>query len=109
MTITSGHAVDCVLGSGPAAVACASELLKSGQNVMMVNPGRQLEPDRRALVENFRRDPNPKRFLQQLRALRRDLPQNMQTKKLPFSSPHVYEGVERYLPAEMQRSFVARS
>src|SRR5262249_152595 len=55
MTVTSGHAVDCVLGSGPAAVACASELLKSGRNVMMVNPGRQLAPDRRALVEDFRR------------------------------------------------------
>jgi choline dehydrogenase-like flavoprotein len=108
MTIT-GHALDCVLGSGPAAVACASELLKSGRKVMMVNPGRQLAPDRRAIVEDFRRDPDPKRFLQQLRALRRHLPQNLQTEKLPFSSPHVYEGVERYLPAEMQKSFVARS
>jgi choline dehydrogenase-like flavoprotein len=109
ITSTSGHGVDCVLGSGPAAVACSSELLKSGRKVMMVNPGRQLAPDREALAEDFRRDPDPKRFLQQLRALRRDLPQNLQTKKLPFSSPHVYEGVERYLPAETHKSFVARS
>jgi ferredoxin len=106
---TSGHGVDCVLGSGPAAVACATELLKSGRKVIMVDPGRQLPPERAALVEDFRRDPDPEKFLQRLRALRRDVPHDMQTKKLPFSSPYVYEDIERYLPVETHKAFVARS
>jgi choline dehydrogenase-like flavoprotein len=105
----SERGVDCVLGSGPAAVACANELLVSGRKVMMVNPGRSLPPDHSDVAEAFKRDSDHEKFLSRLRALRRDLPQEMQHLKLPFSSPHVYDDVERYLPVETHKACVLRS
>jgi choline dehydrogenase-like flavoprotein len=101
--------VDCVLGSGPAGVACASELLKHGRTVILVDPGRRLPADRAVLVEEFRRAPDRGHFLERLRALRRDLPAAMQETKLPFSSSYLYDDVERYLPAVVQKAKVARS
>ncbi|GAC1640259.1 MAG: hypothetical protein PVS2B1_06430 [Candidatus Dormibacteraceae bacterium] len=37
----------CVIGSGPAGVACASALLERGAQVTMLDAGLELEPDRR--------------------------------------------------------------
>jgi choline dehydrogenase-like flavoprotein len=37
----------CVIGSGPAGVACATALLESGAEVTMLDAGLELEPDRR--------------------------------------------------------------
>jgi len=104
-----GDGVDCILGSGPAAVACARELLDRGRKVVLVDPGRRLPGGRAALAEDFRRGEDSKTYLHRLRALRRDLPREMQNKKLPFSSPHVYDAVERYLPAQTHKAEVLRS
>jgi choline dehydrogenase-like flavoprotein len=38
--------VDCVVGSGPAGVACAAALLKKGRRVHMLDGGQRLEADR---------------------------------------------------------------
>jgi choline dehydrogenase-like flavoprotein len=43
--------MDCVVGSGPSAVACASALLKRGRAVYMLDAGIQLEADRARLVQ----------------------------------------------------------
>jgi hypothetical protein len=40
----------CVVGSGPAAVACAHALLNAGARVRMLDAGLQLEPERRGLI-----------------------------------------------------------
>ena len=101
--------LDCVLGSGPAAAACAHQLLKAGRNIIMIDPGRQLADDRAALVEEFRRNFDPESFVARMRRLRRNLPAALQSKKLPFSSPHVYEDVDRLLPAEIRGAQVTRS
>ena len=101
--------VDCVLGSGPAGVACASALLQRGRKVILVDPGRVLPADRAALAADFRQHPDATNYLQRLRALRRDLPRDMQSKKLPFSSTYMYDEVERYLPAELRDASVARA
>src|ERR1700694_1477373 len=37
----------CVIGSGPAGVACASALLEGGAQVTMLDAGLELEPDRK--------------------------------------------------------------
>ena len=101
--------LDCVLGSGPAAAACAYELLKAGRNIIMIDPGRRLADDRAALVEEFRTNSDPEAFVARMRRLRRNLPAELQSKKLPFSSPYVYEDVDRLLPAEIRGAQVARS
>jgi choline dehydrogenase-like flavoprotein len=108
-TDANAAGVDCVLGSGPAGVACASELLDCGRKVILIDPGRRLPGERAALVESFRREPDRERFLQRIRTLRRDLPPSMQEAKLPFSSSYLYDDVERHLPAQMHDAKVLRS
>jgi choline dehydrogenase-like flavoprotein len=40
----------CVIGSGPAGVACAKALIARGANVLMLDAGLELEPDRARIV-----------------------------------------------------------
>jgi len=41
----------CVIGSGPAGVACAKALLARGARVLMLDAGLELEPDRARIVQ----------------------------------------------------------
>jgi ferredoxin len=43
----------CVIGSGPAGVACAKALLARGASVLMLDAGLELEPDRARIVRQF--------------------------------------------------------
>lgn len=43
----------CVIGSGPAGVACASALLARGANVLMLDAGIKLEPERARIVSDL--------------------------------------------------------
>jgi len=43
----------CVIGSGPAGVACAHALLTRGATVLMLDAGLELEPDRAQIVRQF--------------------------------------------------------
>ncbi|HEX4265706.1 MAG TPA: hypothetical protein VH597_15330 [Verrucomicrobiae bacterium] len=45
----------CVIGSGPAGVACAHALRGRGAQVMMLDAGLSLEPDRVALISEMRK------------------------------------------------------
>src|SRR5215831_13012598 len=49
--------VFCVVGSGPAGVACAEALLSQGKKVRMLDAGVTLEIERRELVEKLGRSP----------------------------------------------------
>ena len=51
----SGEALHCVIGSGPAGVACASALLARGAKVKLLDAGVWLEPSRSELVAQMRR------------------------------------------------------
>ncbi|MGE3622822.1 MAG: GMC oxidoreductase, partial [Bdellovibrionales bacterium] len=93
----------------PISVACAVELVKAGRRVVMIDPHRQLPPDRAALVEEFNRKPDPKTFVASMRALRRALPLHDRAKRLPYSSTHVYEGTDRFLAAETRKAILSRS
>jgi choline dehydrogenase-like flavoprotein len=44
----------CVIGSGPAGVACASALLERGAQVTMLDAGLELEPERRRRLADLR-------------------------------------------------------
>src|SRR5208283_4778101 len=43
----------CVIGSGPAGVACARALLARGANVLMLDAGLELEPERAQVVSRL--------------------------------------------------------
>jgi choline dehydrogenase-like flavoprotein len=45
--------MDCVVGSGPAGVACAAALLHCGRNVLMLDAGLRLEPERAQVVQRL--------------------------------------------------------
>ena len=45
--MTSAH---CVIGSGPAGVACAQGLLARGAHVLMLDAGVELESDRAKII-----------------------------------------------------------
>src|ERR1700722_8989331 len=47
----------CVIGSGPAGAACASALIARGANVLMLDAGIQLEPDRARIVSDLSHKP----------------------------------------------------
>lgn len=53
--------MDCVVGSGPSATACADALLAAGRQVVMVDVGLRLEPERRETVAEFLRSGVPLR------------------------------------------------
>src|SRR5262245_3150008 len=46
--------MDCVVGSGPAGVACAQALLDRGREVLLLDAGLTLEPERARLVDRLR-------------------------------------------------------
>lgn len=46
-----------IVGSGPAGVAAASALLERGANVLMLDGGEELEPERRLLLDRLRASP----------------------------------------------------
>ncbi|MGA8921797.1 MAG: GMC oxidoreductase [Candidatus Dormiibacterota bacterium] len=48
----------CVVGSGPAGVACAQALLKAGEKVTLLDAGTQLEPEREARLASLRAIPH---------------------------------------------------
>jgi ferredoxin len=51
----AGHPpIHCVIGSGPAAVSCATALLKRGCTVQMLDAGIVLEPERDEIVKRLR-------------------------------------------------------
>lgn len=42
--------MNIILGSGPASALCAAALLKAGKRVLMIDPGKTLEPEREAVI-----------------------------------------------------------
>lgn len=47
----------CVVGSGPAGISCARALLAANKEVMIVEPGLRIEPERRAAAVALRASP----------------------------------------------------
>ncbi|MCL4785839.1 MAG: NAD(P)-binding protein [Verrucomicrobia bacterium] len=52
--------MDCVVGSGPAGVACAAALLQRGREVHMLDAGLRLEPEREQIVARLAQSPPEK-------------------------------------------------
>lgn len=60
----------CVVGSGPAGVACAQALLKAGARVTLLDAGAQLEPERQARVASLQAVPHEHWAMESLSFLR---------------------------------------
>jgi len=90
----------CVIGSGPAGVACAKALLARGATVLMLDAGLELEPDRDRIVRQFA-DAKPSAWPTGDRArLKGDLAAGAQgiPLKLAFGSDFPYRETESHIP-----------
>lgn len=91
-----------VIGSGPAGVAATMALLARGRRVTMIDAGRELEPDRRAVVEQLQRQPKAEWDPQHLAAVRHGVVPSKKgiPLKLTYGSDYPYRGVDAFLPLD---------
>jgi choline dehydrogenase-like flavoprotein len=91
-----------VIGSGPAGVSCASALLRRGVEVTLLDGGIELEPERRAMVDELARRPREDWSQALLAEARRQPPVELGgvPLKYTFGSAFAYRDVERMLPFE---------
>jgi len=90
----------CVIGSGPAGVACAKALLARGATVLMLDAGLELESDRAQIVRQFA-DAKPSAWPAGDRArLKGDLAAGAKgiPLKLAFGSDFPYRDTETHIP-----------
>ncbi|MFO1489297.1 MAG: hypothetical protein U1F65_12550 [Verrucomicrobiota bacterium] len=95
-------AVHCVIGSGPAGVACAHGLLERGATVKMLDAGLALEPERAGLVAEMRKLSPTAWTAEQLRRLKAGMQSSAKgiPLKLAFGSDYPYRETDRHLPAD---------
>ena len=91
-----------VIGSGPAGVACAKALLDRGADVTLLDAGIELEPERRAIVDELARRRHEEWPQTLLAEARRQSPVELGgvPLKYSFGSTFPYQDVERLLPFE---------
>ncbi|MGC3957997.1 MAG: NAD(P)-binding protein [Verrucomicrobiota bacterium] len=91
--------MDCVVGSGPAGMACAAALLKQGRRVLMLDAGIKLEPDRAQLVAHLGQIPAPQWTTADLARIKEGMNPGAAgiPQKLLFGSDFPYRDAEREL------------
>lgn len=90
----------CVIGSGPAGVACASALAARGAKVLMLDAGIQLEPDRARIVADLARKKSSEWPPEQIATVHADSSANLKglPKKKLFGSDFPYRETEEKIP-----------
>ena len=95
--MTSAH---CVIGSGPAGVACAQGLLARGANVLMLDAGIELESDRATIIRQCAATPPTHWSAAQLATVRGGLAADARgvSLKLIFGSDFPYRETAEKIP-----------
>ena len=90
----------CVIGSGPAGVACAKALVARGVNVLMLDAGIELEPDRAQIVQRCATAKPAAWSVEEREALQGDLAAAATgvPLKLVFGSDFPYRETEEKIP-----------
>jgi len=94
--------VHCVVGSGPAGVACAHALLQRGAKVLMLDAGIVLEPDRRELVTRMGLQKPADWSAAQLKNFKAGMTAGAKgiPLKLAYGSDYPYRETDAHLPAD---------
>ena len=96
--------IHCVIGSGPAGVACATGLLARGRPVLLLDAGLELEPARAAVVGALAEQPPaewPAAALAQIKA-GMDAGAGGVPLKLLFGSDFPYRDTQKWIPWSSQ-------
>jgi len=90
----------CVIGSGPAGVACAKALLARGANVLMLDAGIELENGRAKIVRELAGQKTPEWTPHQIAAIQSDIAADAAgiPLKLLFGSDFPYRETEEKIP-----------
>jgi len=93
-------AMHCIIGSGPAGVACAKALLARGANVLMLDAGIELETERANIVRELAQKKPPAWPRDQIAALQSDLAADVTgvPLKLLFNSDFPYRETVEKIP-----------
>jgi choline dehydrogenase-like flavoprotein len=99
-------AVHCVIGSGPAGVACSSALLAKGQRVHMVDVGATIEPERATAAEALRSQAPARWTAQALAPVKEGMDPTGSgvVLKRSFGSDFLYRGAEQLLGIDSART-----
>ncbi len=94
--------IDCVVGSGPAGVACASARLDRGRRVLMLDGGLSLEPERLGLVQKLRDLPRESWSVADLAAYQAGMQGDSAglPQKLVYGSDFAYRDADEHLGVE---------
>jgi ferredoxin len=94
----------CVIGSGPAGVACARALLARGANVLMLDAGLDLEPDRAQAVSRLAATKPSEWPPEQVARLKEGMAAGAKgiPLKLIFGSDYPYRETEQHIPWQGQ-------
>ena len=97
--------LSCVIGSGPAGVACATALQKKGIAVLMLDAGISLEPDREEMVHQMAGQQPAQWSAQSLAAIKEGM--SAEAKGIPlkriYGSDYPYREACEHLHCEMQK------
>jgi choline dehydrogenase-like flavoprotein len=98
----ASQALHCVVGSGPAGVACASALLARGAKVLMLDAGIVLENSRRALVDKMAAQKPADWSAAQLADFKSGMTAGAKgiPLKLAYGSDYPYRETDAHLPAD---------
>ncbi|HXF09964.1 MAG TPA: hypothetical protein VN625_04205 [Desulfuromonadaceae bacterium] len=101
----------CVIGSGPAGVACAKALLAQGAEVLMLDAGVELEPDRAEIVRRLGTLNASEWPAENVAALKRGMlaPAGRAPQKLTFGSDYPYRDTDGDAPWRGQGASVRPS
>ena len=90
----------CVIGSGPAGVACAKALLARGANVLMLDAGLDLEPERAQVVRQMAATKPPAWRPEQIARLKEGMVAGVKgvPLKFVFGSDYPYRETETHTP-----------
>ena len=91
--------MDCVIGSGPAGVACAKGLLGRGRKILLLDAGLSLEPERAQVVRQFAQGAPENWSAADLAGYRAGMTADVRgvPQKLVYGSDFAYRGAEEHL------------
>ena len=101
----------CVIGSGPAGIACAHTLLKGGHRVVLLDVGFTLEAESNEILNRYKSNQDPEELLADIHRIRRrhhKISRHQPLKTL-FGSPYPYRGLQETSIGTDKRTAVVRT